>query len=143
MSTVRHSGTRFPPLMPKSVASEARPTMVVVCAVSLVTTTACSFLGGIIPQDTVPFTQGLAIGTAFGGAVLFGLFGINAASGRRLTIFQLCPWVIIAALVAFALFLNGAATHLASFALAIGCLSIFQVLLIVYFGTLASKGYVP
>lgn len=135
-------GTTFPVLLPKKAAAIAYPNVRVICIVCFSACGICSFLGGIIPQGQLPISQGLALGMSFCGAILLILVGIYFATGKRQGIFQLCPWVVVLCIVSFALYLNGAATLFPAFGIALGCALIFQILLLIYFGKLATKGYV-
>lgn len=66
---------------------------------------------------------------------------IHFISKKKLTIFQLAPWVIIVVMSAFALYLYGPETYEEACVIVLGCPLVFQVMLVVYFGKLATKGY--
>lgn len=141
--TRRCSGTEFPPLLPRAVASSVKPNMRVVSGVVFTASIAGTFLCGIIPSYGLLFPLGLAAGVLAGGVILLVLSAVYALSRKRLGIFQLAPWVIIACIGAFALYLYGPQTLVPASLLTLGCPVMFQVLLIVYFGKLAAKGYFP
>lgn len=118
-----------------------RPNITVVCVVVFSMCTVCTFVGGMIPQSVSTASFGLIVGTLSGGAMMLVLALIHFISKKKLTIFQLAPWVIIVAMSAFALYLYGPETYEEACVIVLGCPLVFQVMLVVYFGKLATKGY--
>ena len=116
--------------------------MAVVCAISFVASFASYFLAAVIPWEVLPtevssFTFGI-----LGGAVLMlAIAGICIASKDKVNIFKLYPWLLVFEIVAFSLFLADKALYFPAFVAAVGISSIFEILLIMYFGILMSKGY--
>ncbi len=141
--TRRCCGTEFPALLPRSLAASVKPNMLIVSSVVFTASAAATFLCGIIPSYGILFPMGLAAGVLSGGIILLILAAIYGLSRKRLGIFQLAPWVIIACIAAYALYLCGPETLSPASLLTLGCPMVFQVLLVVYFGKLASKGYFP
>lgn len=140
-STLKHVDKTFPPLLPRSISIAVRPNITVVCAVVFSMCTVCTFVGGMIPQSVSTASFGLIVGTLSGGAMMLVLALIHFISKKKLTIFQLAPWVIIVAMSAFALYLYGPETYEEACVIVLGCPLVFQVMLVVYFGKLATKGY--
>ena len=139
----RRDGTcSFPALLPKHAAGGGFKSMAVVCAISFVASFASYFLAAVIPWEVLPtevssFTFGI-----LGGAVLMlAIAGICIASKDKVNIFKLYPWLLVFEIVAFSLFLADKALYFPSFVAAVGISSIFEILLIMYFGILMSKGY--
>ncbi len=116
--------------------------MAVVCAISFVASFASYFLAAVIPWEVLPtevssFTFGI-----LGGAVLMlAIAGICIASKDKVNIFKLYPWLLVFEIVTFSLFLADKALYFPAFVAAVGISSIFEILLIMYFGILMSKGY--
>ena len=91
----------------------------------------------VLPTEVSSFTFGI-----LGGAVLMlAIAGICIASKDKVNIFKLYPWLLVFEIVAFSLFLADKALYFPSFVAAVGISSIFEILLIMYFGILMSKGY--
>lgn len=139
----RDGAHSFPVLLPKSAAQGGLKNMVVVSAITFLASTACYFLVAIIPWEVLPtgdlsFTLGI-----LGGAVLMlGIAGISMVSKDKANIFKMFPWLIVLLIAAFALFLADEAAFFPSFIMATGISSLLEILLIMYFGILTSKGYV-
>lgn len=140
-STLKHVDKTFPPLLPRSMSAAVRPNIIVICVVVFSMCAVCTFVGGMIPQSVSTASFGLIVGTLSGGAMLLVLALIHIVSRKRLTIFQLSPWMIIVAMSAFALYLYGPEAYETACVIALGCPLVFQVMLVVYFGKLATKGY--
>lgn len=85
------------------------------------------------------------IGTIFGilGGALFILViaGIYTLSRDRLNIFKIYPALLVAVMIGFSLFLSSALAYFPAFIIGIGVQALFEVLLIMYFGILTTKGY--
>lgn len=134
----------YPTLLPESTAKRAIRPMIVVSVTAFVAALACYFLVAIIPLESLPdgdltFTFG-----SIGGAVLLCIIGaVSASSKQRLNIYRIFPWLIILAIISFALFITGEQFYIPSFFLVLAVVAIFEVLLIMYFGVLGMKGYVP
>lgn len=134
----------YPTLLPESTAKRAIRPMIVVSVTAFVAALACYFLVAIIPLESLPdgdltFTFG-----SIGGAVLLCIIGaVSASSKQRLNIYRIFPWLIVLAIISFALFITGEQFYIPSFFLVLAVVAIFEVLLIMYFGVLGMKGYVP
>ena len=66
---------------------------------------------------------------------------LHAVAGNRLNIFKIYPALLIAIMVGFSLFLSSTFAYFPAFIVGIGVQSLFEVLLIMYFGILTTKGY--
>ncbi|MCL1798278.1 MAG: helix-turn-helix transcriptional regulator [Eggerthellaceae bacterium] len=142
--TVRGQEASYPPLLPKSTAKGGFKNLVVVCAISFVASLACYFLAAIIPWEVLPTAEeSFTVGVVGGGVLILAISGICIAGAARVNIFKLYPWLLVVEIVAFALFLAEAGYYFPSFILALAVSSVFEILLIMYFGILTSKGYVP
>lgn len=133
----------FPPLLPKSASRRALKPIIAVCALSLLAAMACYFLVAIIPWEELPMGDAsFTIGT-MGGAVLLIVIGIAfVISRRRLNIFKMLPWFIVLIIMALALFEADPSYGFAAFFLALTVISTLEVVLVMYFGILTSKGYI-
>ncbi len=132
----------YPVLLPKSVTASGTKNMLGVGLVTLFACTACYFLDCIIPWEMLPakdasFTFGILCGALF----ILTIAGIYTLSKNHLNIFKIYPALLVLVMVAFALYLASPMLYFAAFIVGIGAQSLFEVLLIMYFGILTSKGY--
>ena len=133
----------FPVLLPRSATSSGFKNMLGVGFVTLLACAACYFLSCIIPWEVLPtgedsFTFGILGGALF----ILVIAGIYTLSRNRLNIFKIYPALLIAIMVGFSLLLSSTFAYFPAFIVGIGVQSLFEVLLIMYFGILTSKGYV-
>ena len=134
----------YPTLLPKSTANRALKPMIVVCGTTFVASVACYFLVAIIPWENLPYGEYAFTFGSIGGATLLCIIGVICGlTNDRLNIYRTFPWLIIIAIISFALFLMGERFFVPSFFVVLAAVSIFEVLLIMYFGVLGVKGYVP
>lgn len=132
----------FPVLLPRSATSSGFKNMLGVGFVTLLACAACYFLSCIIPWEVLPtgedsFTFGILGGALF----ILVIAGIYTLSRNRLNIFKIYPALLIAIMVGFSLFLSSTFAYFPAFIVGIGVQSLFEVLLIMYFGILTTKGY--
>ena len=73
---------------------------------------------------------------------MLGIAGISIASKDKASIFKMFPWLLVLLIAAFALFLADEVAFFPAFIMATGISSLLEILLIMYFGILTSKGYV-
>lgn len=139
----RSDGRRtFPVLLPRSATNSGLKNMLGVGTVTLFACVACYFLSCIIPWEALPtgdwsFTFGILGGALF----ILAIAGIYTLSRDRLNIFKIYPALLVAIMAGFALFLSSTVTYFPAFIIGIGVQSLFEVLLIMYFGILTTKGY--
>lgn len=132
----------YPVLLPQSAANAGAKNMFTVSGMTLIASTACYFLVAIIPWELLPTTDlSFTIGIVSGGIIMLIITGIYVASRNKLNIFKLFPTLLVLELVAFALFQAGPDTYFAAFLMATGVSAVFEIMLIMYFGVLTSKGY--
>lgn len=132
----------FPVLLPRSATSSGFKNMFGVGFVTLLACAACYFLSCIIPWEVLPagedsFTFGILGGALF----ILVIAGIYTLSRNRLNIFKIYPALFIAIMVGFSLLLSSTFAYFPAFIVGIGVQSLFEVLLIMYFGILTTKGY--
>lgn len=132
----------FPVFLPRSATSSGFKNMLGVGFVTLLACAACYFLSCIIPWEVLPtgedsFTFGILGGALF----ILVIAGIYTLSRNRLNIFKIYPALLIAIMVGFSLFLSSTFAYFPAFIVGIGVQSLFEVLLIMYFGILTTKGY--
>lgn len=132
----------FPVLLPRSATSSGFKNMLGVGFVTLLACAACYFLSCIIPWEVLPtgedsFTFGILGGALF----ILVIAGIYTLSRNRLNIFKIYPALLIAIMVGFSLFLSSTFAYFPAFIVGIGVQSLFEVLLIMYFGILTTKDY--
>lgn len=139
----RRASDTFPVLLPAGAASAGVHNMIMVGCLTLFATAACYFLVAIIPWEELPtrdrtFTIGIMVGAAF----MLLIAGSCALSKGRLNVFKIFPTLFVLEIIAFALFLSSRDLFLLSFDIGTGLSAIFEILLIMYFGILITKGYV-
>jgi len=134
----------FPPLLPKNTSRDALRNIIVVCLISFVTSAACYFLVAIIPWESLPGTiESFTYGVAAGAILILSIAAISTLFVRTHAIFKLFPWLLILTVVSCALFLFEEDLALVPFILSVAISSVIEVLLVMYFGVLTLKGYVP
>lgn len=133
---------RFPVLLPEQAARGGVKNMAMVSAITFLASVACYFLVAIIPWEMLPTGDtSFTIGTLCGGVIMLVIAGICALSKNKINIFKLYPWLLVFEIAAFSLFLSGETLYFPAFFVALGISALFEVLLIMYFGILTSKGY--
>ncbi len=138
----RDGKRRFPVLLPEHAARGGLKNMAMVSAITFLASVACYFLVAIIPWEVLPTGENsFTIGTLCGGIIMLAIAGISALSKDKTSIFKLYPWLLVFEIVAFSLFLSGEAAYFPAFFVALGISALFEILLIMYFGILTSKGY--
>ena len=144
LALARKDGQRtFPVLLPRSATNSGFKNMLGVGFVTLLACAACYFLCCIIPWEMLPtgedsFTFGILGGALF----ILVIAGIYTLSRDRLNIFKIYPALLVAVMIGFSLFLSSALAYFPAFIIGIGVQALFEVLLIMYFGILTTKGYV-
>ncbi|MCL1797063.1 MAG: LuxR C-terminal-related transcriptional regulator [Eggerthellaceae bacterium] len=134
----------YPPLLPKNTAKEGFRNLIVVCIISFAASTACYFLAAIIPWEILPTTEeSFTVGIVGGAILILAISTICIAAANRINIFKLYPWLLVVEVIAFALFLAETSYYFPSFIMALAVSSVFEIFLIMYFGILTSKGYIP
>lgn len=137
-------GRPYPTLLPKTTADKATKPMLVVCTSTFVAAVACYYLVAIIPWEDLPGSDyAFTFGSMGAALLLCGIGLISKISKERLNIYKVFPWLGVLAIVAFGLFLAEEWLYTPSFFLALAVVAILEVLLVMYFGVLGMKGYVP
>lgn len=138
----RDGQRRFPVLLPEQASRSGLKNMAMVSTITFLASVACYFLVAIIPWEVLPTGDtSFTIGTLCGGAIMLAIAGVCALSKDRTNVFKLYPWLLVFEIVAFSLFLSDEAAFFPAFFVALGISALFEILLIMYFGILTSKGY--
>ena len=117
--------------------------MVAVSIITFLASVACYFLVAIIPWEVLPTGDvSFTLDILGGAAIMLGIAGISIASKDKANIFKMFPWLLVLLIAAFALFLADEVAFFPAFIMATGISSLLEILLIMYFGILTSKGYV-
>ncbi|MEG0070327.1 MAG: helix-turn-helix transcriptional regulator [Raoultibacter sp.] len=133
----------LPPLLPKSANRKGFKSVRLVSFISFVTAAACYFLVAIIPWEALPtYDESFTFGVVGGSFLMLAIALVCIASKNKINIFKMLPWLLVFVIVAFALFLADDSLFFPAFVLALAISSILEVLLVMYFGILTSKGYV-
>lgn len=132
----------FPALLPRSATKSGFKNMLGVSFVTLFACAACYFLSCIIPWEQLPTSDdSFSFGILGGALFILVIVGIYTLSRNHLNIFKIYPALLVALMVGFALFLSTPLLWLAAFVIGIDIQALFEVLLIMYFGILTTKGY--
>ena len=138
----RDGQCRFPVLLPEQAGRGGLKNMAMVSAITFLASVACYFLVAIIPWEILPTGDtSFTIGTLCGGGIMLAIAGTRALSKDKLNVFKLYPWLLVFEIVAFSFFLSDEAAFFPAFFVALGISALFEILLIMYFGILTSKGY--
>ncbi|MEG2211018.1 MAG: LuxR C-terminal-related transcriptional regulator [Raoultibacter sp.] len=144
LSESAHDKTRpLPPLLPKSANKEGLKSIGIVSFISFIAAAACYFLVAIIPWEVLPTADlSFTFGVVGGAFLMLAIAAVCIVSKNKINIFKMMPWLLVFVVIAFALFLADSMFFFAAFIMALAVSSIFEVLLVIYFGILTSKGYV-
>ncbi len=133
----------FPPLLPRKASRGALKSIVIVCGISFVASIACYFLAAIIPWDALPTRDvSFTLGVMCGAVMLLVIAAVCHLSKNTINAFKMLPWLLVVIVVAFTFGIADEALYFPSFLLSVAISSIFEIMLIMYFGILTSKGYI-
>ena len=139
----RDNARNFPVPLPKSASQGGLRNVVSVSVIAFLTSVACYFLVAIIPWEALPTTDAtFTLGIMGGATIMLVIAGICILSKDKANIFKMFPWLLVLLIVAFGLFLADQMTFFPAFIMATGISSLLEILLIMYFGILTSKGYI-
>lgn len=144
LGAAERTAKKAPPvLLPKATAQGGLKNMTVVSVITFLASMACYFLVAIIPWEILPMADlSFTVGIIGGAVLVLALAGISAVTKDKANIFKMYPGIIVILIVAFALFIADPFFYFISFTIATGISSLLEILLIMYFGILTSKGYV-
>jgi DNA-binding CsgD family transcriptional regulator len=133
-----------PRLLPVKAAVQGNQTMLTVTVISFVAAYVCYYTVAIVPWSALgavqdSFTLGIAIGAAL--ILLFAVLQKLVRTSR--STFRVYPWLLLLTVIACVLFLADDRLDAASFLLAVGISSMFEILLTMYMGVLTQRGYAP
>ncbi len=125
------------------LGTQAISAMVLMCCMMFCAGAACYYVIAIIPLDVLPDNgYGYPVGICGGSVILICMALYYNFVNKEGTIYRSIPWLLTACTIAIALYLseNNSLQYL-SFLLAVSLVSVLEVLLITFFGTLSTKGY--
>lgn len=137
-------GKEAPVPLPRESRASMMRCVKTLCVTTVLLEFMLSFVCGITPhelrgigQDGTLLPWNTAVGIIIGSALLAA-----ASRSKRADVYALIPFLVAFGIVALCLSVQGAAIcSLAAFAICIGTCMMLEVLLMAFFGTLASKGY--
>ena len=133
----------FPVLLPKSTIRDGIRNMEAVSFIVFLASAACYFLVAIIPWEKLATGElSFTLGTVGGAGIMLALSLVCVVTKNRVSIFRMLPWILVLLIIAFGLFLADEKVHLPSFIMAVGISTLLEIMLVMYFGILTSKGYV-
>lgn len=135
----------YPRLLPKKERREGAGSALMVGAISAAASAACYYTLAIIPLSDLPFGENFTftVGAALAAVVLVGMGCAGRAVSVHASIFRMFPWLLVAVTCAALLYLSGnRELYGISFFIATTVYCIFEVMLLMYIGILATKGYV-
>ena len=133
----------MPRLAPKEERRKAYRVALFVSVLSCLASAACYFVVAIIPWEGLFFSDGeFTSGVVIGGLSLLALGVYGYVRTTKVSIFRLFPWLFVSAAIAAVLYLSGEQSYFdLSFLVALAISVVFEVLLLMYIGIFATKGY--
>lgn len=133
----------MPRLAPKEERHKAFLVALFVSVLSCLASAACYFVVAIIPWEQLCFSDGeFTFGVIVGGLSLLALGVYGYVRTTTMSIFRLFPWLFVSAAIAAVLYLSGEASYFdVSYLIALAVSVVFEVLLLMYIGIFATKGY--
>lgn len=134
----------YPKLLPRKQRKLGLASALLVCIASGGAATTCYFTIAIIPLWDLPFGMNntFMIGAILAAVVLIGIGMMARILPHNTSIFHIFPWLLVVVAVSILLYFSDHNIFYgASFLLASAVYGIFEVLLLMYIGILATKGY--
>ena len=133
----------MPRLAPKEERRKAFRVALFVSVLSCLASAACYFVVAIVPWEGLFFSDGeFTVGVIVGGLSLLVLGVYGYVRTAKVSIFRLFPWLFVSAAIAAALYLSGDESYFdLSYLIALAVSVVFEVLLLMYIGIFATKGY--
>ena len=130
--------------LPKKIRNKAFSAMLLMCGLIFGAGAACYYLIAIIPLDTLPSDgYGYPCGIALGTVILIAMALYYNFINKQGTIYRSIPWLLVACTIANALYLSNIESMMfPAFLISVSVVGVLEVLLITYFGTLSTKGYI-
>ncbi|MDO4443354.1 MAG: LuxR C-terminal-related transcriptional regulator [Slackia sp.] len=138
-------GKTAPTLLPRETRKSMMRCVATLCAIAAILEIMLTFVSGITPHelrgmgpDGTLLPWNTAIGIVIIGSVLLAV----AARGKQAAVYALIPFLVAFGITALCLSIEGGALcSLAAFTVCIGACVMLEVILVAFFGTLASRGY--
>lgn len=139
-----YADAKRPSLLPKEIRTKAFSSMILMCLMMFCAGAACYYVIAIIPLDVLPQNgYGYPVGICCGSVILIAMALYYNFVNKEGTIYRSIPWLLTACTIAIALYLSdNAGLQFPAFLLAVALVGVLEVLLITFFGTLSTKGYV-
>lgn len=138
-------GKEAPVPLPRESRASMMRCVKTLCVTTVLLEFMLSFVCGITPHELRGIGQDgtlLPWNTAVGIIIIGSALLAAASRSKRADVYALIPFLVAFGIVALCLSVQGAALcSLAAFAICIGTCMMLEVLLMAFFGTLASKGY--
>jgi DNA-binding CsgD family transcriptional regulator len=132
----------YPHLLPKATARSATFSILIVCSISFVASFVSYFIVAIVPWDALGSVEhSFTIGIAIGAVYIVGVAVLVYLRPERYTVFRLFPWLLCVDVIASALLLLGQSSYSTAFMIALATSSVFEILLMMYMGSLTLRGY--
>jgi len=133
---------QYPRLLPRSTAHKGFKSILTVCLISFVTSVACYYILAIVPWEVMPSVEhSFSIGVIAGAAFVLLIAALALMFPERFNSFRVFNWLLVLSTLSGALFLTGEVFYFAAFILALMVVSVFEVLITMYFGILTLNGY--
>lgn len=137
-------GCPTPALLPQKSSAALRKSAIILGLTGGVLSASDTFATCIIPTDllVVGFSDNVLAWSLAGGVIIVSLaLLLYAARCKENESYTLIPLLMALSIVALAMVMKGGAFSTAAFTLGIGACVILEVLLLTFFGSLATKGY--
>lgn len=138
-------GKEAPTPLPRETRASMMRCVAALCATAAFLEITLSFVSGITPHELRGMDAEGALlpwNTAVGIVIIGSALLAAASRGRQSAVYALIPFLVAFGIVALCLSIQGGPLcSLAAFSVCIGACVMLEVLLLAFFGTLASKGY--
>ncbi|MDD5807087.1 MAG: helix-turn-helix transcriptional regulator [Eggerthellales bacterium] len=133
----------IPPLLPEKPRKNAMFSMAIICITISGCCAACYYNIAIIPIEFLPEEGKGYVWGVFASAVLLLMIGLAyKRMVNNSSIYQLIPWLMAACVISISLYATqDTFLYCASFEISVALCGVFEILIIMYFGSLSSKGY--
>lgn len=133
----------YPIPQPKQSRGRILRNMVTISIMAFLASMACYYLLSVIPSEDIPGSMAFAFCTLAGGGAILVIYVMGLISKNRVGTFRVLPWLLIAIIISYAFFLSDNHAANASAFITVGAVyTVFELLLIMYFAVLMTRGYV-
>ncbi|MDR0500210.1 MAG: helix-turn-helix transcriptional regulator [Coriobacteriales bacterium] len=132
----------FPILLPESSVKRSMQSIGIVCLISFISCTTCYFFVAIVPWELlVPVEDSFAYGVYAGALFILALALLGTIAAKHFNIFTMFNWLLVLTALVGVMYLTGEFLYFSSFIVALMIVSVFEILIAIYFARLTQSGY--